>query len=302
MLHGLVAIRRDDDIRFVSAGFAITGPRGVATVRLLREWLAELCVEGRSPVLPRSFVVVAQPGDRSYHEIASFAYAKACGEAPAVRLVPDPFFFETRAHAYLRQAAATGDLPAWRDRQDLVFWRGSATHDGYALDGRGLERVDEIPRVAMCLSLRDRPDTDAAIMAPWSLRFAEDEQVALFTAENIYRPGIAMLDHARYRYLIDIDGVACAWSLFEKLLLGSCVLKVLSPYEQWFYDRIVPWEHFVPLQRDFSDLGDKIDWCRSHPAETGAIAAAGQQFATQHTYEAARQIALEAVGDCLVPL
>jgi hypothetical protein len=43
-------------------------------------------------------------------------------------------------------------------------------------------------------------------------------------------------------------------------------------WETWFTRQFSPWEHFVPLANDLSDLGEKIEWCRAHDAECRDIA------------------------------
>ena len=53
------------------------------------------------------------------------------------------------------------------------------------------------------------------------------------------RPYVPMTDFNKYKYQIDIDGNTNAWpGLFQKLLTGSPVLKVASPYgfRQWLYE------------------------------------------------------------------
>jgi len=40
---------------------------------------------------------------------------------------------------------------------------------------------------------------------------------------------------------------------------------------QWFYDELVPWEHYVPVAHDLSDLFEKIDWLREHDDEARKI-------------------------------
>ena len=81
----------------------------------------------------------------------------------------------------------------------------------------------------MCLALKDVPNTDVAMMSAWEpildhhLRLEPGSTLEWLRQHGISRPGIPMLDHASYRFLIDIDGVANAWSFFEKLLLGACV-------------------------------------------------------------------------------
>ncbi|MBV9405128.1 MAG: hypothetical protein JO211_07270, partial [Acidobacteriaceae bacterium] len=46
-------------------------------------------------------------------------------------------------------------------------------------------------------------------------------------------PRVPQPEFIRYRYQIDIDGNTNSWSLPLKLAMGSCVLKVQSPYRQW---------------------------------------------------------------------
>ena len=40
-------------------------------------------------------------------------------------------------------------------------------------------------------------------------------------------------------------------------------------------------QHWVPIRADLSDLEERIDWCRTHPAECAAIAHRGQRLAIQ---------------------
>jgi hypothetical protein len=66
-----------------------------------------------------------------------------------------------------------------------------------------------------------------------------------------------------YKAQIDIDGNANAWSgLYWKLRSNSVVLKVASPKQhvQWYYDRLIPWEHFVPIKNDLSDLEEIVSF------------------------------------------
>jgi hypothetical protein len=90
---------------------------------------------------------------------------------------------------------------------------------------------------------------------------------------------------AEYKYLIDIDGNANAWSLVEKLMYGSCVVKVSSNWEQWFYPRMQPWVHFVPVAENLSDLLEVIEWCVSHTAECEQIAHQGRELARGLTFD-----------------
>lgn len=256
------------------------------------------------PRIDNCGILLVQFGDRAYYDVECVAYGRPRSASPAIRLIPDTYFFESDGYQAIRDAVLEGRLPRWEDRQNIVFWRGSATMPHIACDGARVERIEQVPRVAMCLALRGVPRADVAIMLPvlppeWQF-LSREGAAEWLNRKGIYRPPVSMIRHADYRFLIDIDGVANAWSFFEKLLLGACILKVDSPFEQWFYEEVVEWQHFVPVKQDLSDLIEKIDWVQQHEAEARAIAEHGQQFAMEHTLEAGREIASDAVRRSII--
>ena len=90
----------------------------------------------------------------------------------------------------------------------------------------------------------------------------------------------------RYRAHIDIDGRTNSWpGFFQKLLSGSPVLKVQSArrYRQWYYDRLRPWEHYVPVASDLTDLVDKAIWLLENDAQAQRIGLAGRAVADDMT-------------------
>lgn len=75
------------------------------------------------------------------------------------------------------------------------------------------------------------------------------------------------------RYILDVDGFARTWDAWAwKMMSGSTVLSVASPWVSFFTEQFSAWEHFVPVSNDMSDLAEKIAWCQSHDAECEAIA------------------------------
>lgn len=67
--------------------------------------------------------------------------------------------------------------------------------------------------------------------------------------EGFVKPEVPKFEFFEYRTLIDVDGWTNAWSLLDKMIGGTTILKVASAkgYRQWFYDRLMPWENFIPL-------------------------------------------------------
>lgn len=294
----MTATSSDDGLTFSTEGYSTVNARMSPTIRLFRSLLAEFERSNNNP-----YHLLIQFDDVAHQATRSVAYCRS-QEAADVQLLPDPDFFEKHGYQVARDAALNRRLPPWDARQDMVFWRGSATTSFKSWNGADIERIEQVPRVAMCLAMRDLPGTDMAIMAPWLLEKKlglEREYVSTWLeTHKIFRPAIPMINHTDYRFLVAIDGVASAWSFFEKLLLGSCILKVRSPFEQWFYDGLMEWEHFVPVSGDLADLPEKVQWCRDHQDHCRDIAARGQQFAMRHTYEVGKQAALKAIRRAVI--
>lgn len=59
-------------------------------------------------------------------------------------------------------------------------------------------------------------------------------------------------------------------------------MKQQSPYYEHFYSKLQPFEHFVPIKRDLSDLPEKIIWAREHDEEAHQIARNARNFATNN--------------------
>ncbi len=222
-----------------------------------------------------------------------------CSNRRDVILVPDPLFVNSDGYAAFRRASLA--LP-WAQRRDTVLWRGTSSGGGpvttetMAADDRRLR-----PRVRMCLMLRSVPGTDVKIR--------KIEDAAPLDRQRLVRHGVVgnkirQADWGRYKFALDIDGHSNAWSnFFVRLLLGCCVIKVQSEhgFRQWYYDRLTPWRHYVPVNADLTDLIEKIAWCRGHDAQCAAIAANGQALAramtvTTETADAVRRLEAAEAG------
>lgn len=75
----------------------------------------------------------------------------------------------------------------------------------------------------------------------------------------------------RYKYLIDIGGNGYSGRLKMLLWTGRPILLVKRRYIEYFYKDMVPFQHYIPVKEDLSDLVQQIQWCRSHPKEASQI-------------------------------
>ena len=66
-----------------------------------------------------------------------------------------------------------------------------------------------------------------------------------------------MPEHCRYKYLLNFDGQAASFRYKTLFLCGSLVLSVDLQWEEFWYEYLIPWVHYVPLAADGSD-GDAV--------------------------------------------
>ncbi len=209
-----------------------------------------------------------------------------CSSLPGALLVPDFEFLSSKSYAAVRAAAV--ERPAWQNRAATIVWRGSTTGHGRFPNGPDdLTAAGVLPRIRLAAIARAVPDTDIGVSAV--VQSVDPNGVSrMLAAAGVLkgaRPSSAWLGD---KFAVDIDGNTNAWSnLFTRLLYGCCVLKVASPlgYCQWYYDRLEPWVHFVPVAADLSDFAERVAWCRSNDDACARIAAAGRDLALSLTFE-----------------
>lgn len=220
------------------------------------------------------FVADVSDGHMGYRNVLGF-----CSNQDRVCLIPDPDFFNSHGYANVRQQAA----PDWVERRAEIIWRGSP--NGQGLISNAAMRADDealIQRVRMCLLLRDQKGIDARLVMSDRTENLSPEDARWLEQAGIAGQPIDRSEWWRRRYAIDVDGYTNAWSgLFVRLLMGCCVLKVVSPtgHRQWYYQRLEAWRHYIPVAADFSDLQQKIDWCQSHEKECEQVANQGRELA-----------------------
>ena len=209
-------------------------------------------------------------------------------------LLPDCIFLSSGGYSAERAAAATA--PPWAAREPRVLWRGSTT-GARTIDWRSLQRAQ------LCGRVREHGHEDdydvgfTNIVQAWSL--TEESEIA---AAGLMRPSLPSTRFQDFRYHIDIDGNTNSWGgLFIKLLGGGLVFKVASPFghRQWYYRRLQPWLHFVPIDSSLCDLHEAVAWAKAHTARAEEIAHAGQQLALSMTLETEAQFGLAVIEQAL---
>ncbi len=220
-----------------------------------------------------TYELSVQTWDRARVPARSLAFGRLAQGHERVGLIPDVYYIDSDGFSDLHRFALRS--PRWRRRSANLAWRGSVTGQG------AFTSPDDIPRVKLALACRGLPGADVALIGVHeTLEFPQDRVADFIDKHGLLAASWPVHDFAFYKFVIDIDGHANAWGLLEKLILGCCVLKVESPFEQWFYPRLHAWEHYVPIAADLSDMAQAIQWCRENDDHCEWIAANGARLAT----------------------
>jgi hypothetical protein len=264
----IIALRDagEPDIRYYVADER--HPRLDITLDMIRHLRAIALHEGMA--VPETERVVIQ-GDDTPVDVESVSWGTQVNWS-AIRLIPDLYYFFAQGYEDFEP-----DLEAWDERPASIVWRGSTT----GRFGQTVENVQDLPRYRLCklaLELGSRADvgiTDVVQSHPEHTDLIRER----LQNEGIFRDFVPFAEMGRHRFIMDMDGNSSSWNFMMKLRLGCCVLRVESPWRQWFSSRLIAWKHYVPVAADLSDFLARADWCFAHPAESAAIAAAGKQFA-----------------------
>jgi len=168
----------------------------------------------------------------------------------------------------------------WIEKKPIAVFRGSAT-------GKGIG-INTNPRLkAAYLSLLS-PDRLNAGITDWNIRprkLNTGKYLQVISPNTLpfkLSSTLTFQEQLEYKYLLNIPGHVAAFRLSSELGSGSCVLLVDSPYKLWYMSMIKPYQHYIPVKADLSDLLTQIDWCRNHDDKCRQIAINAREFYDQH--------------------
>ncbi|KAH8295135.1 hypothetical protein KR018_007704, partial [Drosophila ironensis] len=160
-------------------------------------------------------------------------------------------------------AAKAARIP-WQSKKSVGFFRGS----------------------------RSSTERDSVVMASKTYPHLVDAQYTHIVADrSIPRNLVAdpaeelpLVEHCQYKYLFNIRGVSASFRLRHILLCRSLVLHVGEQWQEFFYDQLKPWVHYVPVASNAAveDLAKLVTYLREHDDLAEEIAERGHEFVWQH--------------------
>lgn len=183
-----------------------------------------------------------------------FAFAKRTYDTHTVA-IPDFFYMQDTGHSKKLSEIAAQPID-WNTKQPRCVWRGNPING--------------------CNQNFKNPDLSKGNQREY---FVEQYKAGKFQNMDWSETQMSIQEQRKYKYILDIDGWTNTWDgTIWKLYSGSVMLKVESVWKQWYYDKLIPWKHYVPIANDFSDLNEKIEWCINHDDKCKRITEQAREF------------------------
>jgi len=93
---------------------------------------------------------------------------------------------------------------------------------------------------------------------------------------------VSLVDHAKYKYLIDIQGRGYSGRVKMLMFSGRTLFLADRKWKEFWYKELEPFVHYIPVKEDLSDLTERLDWAENNPEEAKKIAKNAKEFAKEH--------------------
>lgn len=155
------------------------------------------------------------------------------------------------------------DIP-WSNKKNDMIWRGVTT---------GIRRDER---------LYDREKFVKDYYDKYDVGFAAIVQSCEHLKEYL-RPAKSTQEMLKYKYLVVIDGNDKSSALNWILTSNSIPIMPKPRFHSWLCEPwLVPNVHYIEVQEDYSDLDEKIDWCRRNDKQCEEIAKNGRIFVSKN--------------------
>jgi hypothetical protein len=161
----------------------------------------------------------------------------------------------------------------WNKKKEMAVFRGSTTGIGYDEETN--------PRIKLCKQFQQHPYCNVGITS-WNTRLrkvsGDSKLHTPDTTQLSLSKSMTLEEQSTYKYIIHVQGHVQAFRLSIELAMGSVILLVHTDYKLWYEPLLEPWEHYVPVSADLSDLDERIQWCIEHDKECQKIAKQAREF------------------------
>ncbi|CAK5284288.1 unnamed protein product [Mycena citricolor] len=186
-------------------------------------------------------------------------------------LYPGQYFYDD---SWWSGSFAFSNNVKWEDKLDKIYWRGMS--NGGHIIGDNYRRF---PRFRLIDMARNNSD----ILDVRMTQFAEThcttncDRSGIIAEYNIGPPADPKENIYKYKYLLDVDGNTFSGRFLGLLKSGSLVFKSTA-FDEYFNHWLRPYEHYIPVRPDLSDLMEKVRWAMNNQNEARRIQESGKLF------------------------
>ena len=182
------------------------------------------------------------------------------------------YFPESCSNSYI---GATIEQIPWQDKKSIAIFRGAAS-------GCGTTELTNVRLKALKLSELNPTLLDVGITS-FNKRIKKtlNKPLDYLHVDELNLKKATFINNnekASHKYILYLDGHVSAFRLSYELSMKSVVLIPVSKYHLWFSKLLIPFEHFVPVKHDLSDLIDVISWCKNNDSKCQQIALNAFEF------------------------
>lgn len=142
----------------------------------------------------------------------------------------------------------------FEEKEDKIIWRGATT--GYR--NKVGSRFDLVTKY-----FEKRDDIDVAFtkMVGEGKEFFENDE----SSKRFFKFRMSPEEMLKFKYIISVEGNDKDSGINWKLNSNSVVLMTKPRKFSWLMEeKLIPNKHYILLQDDFSDLEEKLEWCRKN--------------------------------------
>ncbi|KAJ7073617.1 glycosyl transferase family 90-domain-containing protein [Mycena amicta] len=184
-------------------------------------------------------------------------------------------YYYTRSW-WSRKFSHPNDIP-WEDKKAQLYWRG--TSSGGQIFGDNYRNFTRFHLIDLSRAHPDLLDAEMTTFADeLCLDRPECHKAQILEEYNITGTSTPKENAYGYKYLVDVDGMTFSGRFLGLLRSGGLVFK-MTVFEEYFNAWLRPYEHYIPVSPDLSDLFEKLAWAKEHDAEARMIQERGREMA-----------------------
>ena len=181
----------------------------------------------------------------------------------------------------LNDRDVTEFLYPWSKKRRKLIWRGSTAQRALGDGGSNLLRRDNLHQFSRVTLCEFSAKYSGYIDAKFTFLAQMEEPIPYL--DQFLGDWISYEKLFTYKYHLMVDGNVCAYSNSGwKFFTNSLVFKAESKWIQWYYDALIPYYHYVPVESNLNDLMEKIDWAKNNDRNAEIIAKNARDFAIQN--------------------